>query len=74
MIKTEYTGGFSTKLSFAVQEALSQCKTPKDISWKNGLLKQILKFPSIGALQTACLYFASHAGEAGTILLGLPVK
>jgi hypothetical protein len=50
MIKTEYTGGFSTKLSFAVQEALSQCKTPKDISWKNGLLKQILKFPSIGAL------------------------
>lgn len=31
------------KLTFDVQEALSQCKTLEDISGKNGLLKRMLK-------------------------------
>jgi len=54
------------KLTFDVEEALSQCKTLEDISGKNGLLKRMLKDMTEQILEaelTAHLGYEKHSPE-----------
>lgn len=54
------------KLSFDVEEALSQCKTLEDISGKNGLLKRMLKEMTEQVLEaelTSHLGYEKHSTE-----------
>ncbi len=54
------------KLSFDVEEALSQCKTLEDISGKNGLLKRMLKEMTEQILEaelTDHLGYEKHSAE-----------
>ena len=54
------------KLSFDVEEALSQCKTLEDISGKNGLLKRMLKEMTEQVLEaelTGHLGYEKHSME-----------
>jgi putative transposase len=54
------------KLTFDVEEALSQCKTLEDISGKNGLLKRMLKEMTEQILETELtdhLGYEKHSTE-----------